>query len=164
MSDSEVGSGATPDAEVWRMTAIVGPAAPAPRWPDGISVRTWQEGDAPAVHALLVAAFAGSRERVAPYEEWRRCFAGDPSFEPATCFLAIAEGRLAGVALCWREGVVKDLAVAPSWRRRGIGEALLRHAFRVFFERGLSEIQLKVRADNPTGAVLLYERVGMRRA
>jgi ribosomal protein S18 acetylase RimI-like enzyme len=127
-------------------------------------VRTWRDGDAPSVHALLVAAFAGGREKIAPYGEWHGWFTGDASFEPATCFLAFGEGQLAGVALCWREGFVKDLAVAPAWRRRGLGEALLRHAFRVFAQRGLSEVSLKVDADNPTGAVRLYERVGMRRA
>ncbi|MFN8188650.1 MAG: GNAT family N-acetyltransferase [Gaiellales bacterium] len=151
-------------SEAWRLTAVVGAATGAPRWPAGISVRTWRDGDAPAVHALLVGAFAGGREQVPPYGAWHAWFTGDASFEPATCFLAFDGRELAGVALCWREGFVKDLAVAPIWRRQGLGEALLRHAFDVFAQRGLDEVSLKVAADNPTGAVRLYERVGMRRA
>lgn len=146
---------------VLRMTVPVGPADGQLSWPAGISARTWEEGDAAPVHALLVAAFAGSREPVAPYEEWRDWFTGDPSFEPATCFLAFADATLAGVALCWREGFVKDLAVMPGWRRRGLGEALLRHVFRVFAARGAGEVSLKVDAANPTGAIRIYERLGM---
>ena len=58
---------------------------------------------------------------------------------------------------------MKDLAVRPSWRGRGLGEALLRAAFAEFRRRGVATVGLKVDADNPTGAVRLYERVGMTR-
>jgi ribosomal protein S18 acetylase RimI-like enzyme len=87
----------------------------------------------------------------------------DPSFDAGVWFLAEAAELLAGVCLCWREGWVKDLAVAPSFRGHGVGEALLRHALTVFHDRGLATVGLKVDADNPTGAVRLYERVGMAR-
>ncbi len=155
-------AGFRPGAEILRMAVPVGESPAAPSWPAGVTIRPWREGDAPAVHALLVAAFAGGRERIPPYDEWKRRFTGDGSFEPATCFLALADRGLAGAALCWREGFVKDLAVAPAWRRRGLGEALLRHAVGVFAARGVAVVSLKVDASNPTGAVRLYERVGMR--
>jgi ribosomal protein S18 acetylase RimI-like enzyme len=51
--------------------------------------------------------------------------------------------------------------VDESWRHRGLGEALLRHAFRVFADRGASGVELKVQATN-SSAVHLYERLGMR--
>jgi ribosomal protein S18 acetylase RimI-like enzyme len=44
----------------------------------------------------------------------------------------------------------------------GDREALLRHVFVEFRRRGVPEVALKVDAGNPTGAVRLYERVGMR--
>jgi ribosomal protein S18 acetylase RimI-like enzyme len=69
---------------------------------------------------------------------------------------------VAGVAQCWTEGFVKDLAVRPAFRGRGLGEALLHAVFAEFARRGVREVRLKVDADNPTGAVRLYERVGMR--
>ena len=55
---------------------------------------------------------------------------------------------------------VKDLAVAPSMRRQGLGAALLHHAFRVFRERGAAGIELMVHSDNPSGALRLYRSLG----
>jgi ribosomal protein S18 acetylase RimI-like enzyme len=136
---------------------------PDPRWPEGIGLRPFDAGrDAPEVHATLVEAFAGSDERVMPYEEWLPWVTGDPSYDPALVFVAVADGAVAGVAQCWREGFVKDLAVRPAFRGRGLGEALLHAVFAEFGRRGVGEVRLKVDASNPTGAVRLYERVGMR--
>jgi mycothiol synthase len=66
------------------------------------------------------------------------------------------------VCLTWKEGWIKDLAVAPAARGRGLGELLLRHAFARLFERGVQRVGLKVDAANPTSALQLYERVGMQ--
>ena len=55
---------------------------------------------------------------------------------------------------------VKDIVVHESWRRRGLGEALLLEAFRTFERRGASHVGLKVQAGNAS-AIALYERVGM---
>jgi ribosomal protein S18 acetylase RimI-like enzyme len=109
-----------------------------------------------------VEAFAGSDERVAPFDEWLPWVTGDPSYDPALVFVAVAGDAVAGVAQCWTEGFVKDLAVRPAFRGRGLGEALLHAVFAEFARRGVREVRLKVDADNPTGAVRLYERVGMR--
>jgi mycothiol synthase len=149
--------------EVVRMQIGVAAEPRAPRWPDGVSVRAYAGADAAAVHALLTAAFAGSAEQVPPFARWHAWMTSDPSFDPAVWFLAEADGGLAGVCLCWVEGWVKDLAVRPDRRGCGLGEALLRHAFGEFHRRGAETVGLKVDSDNPTGAVRLYERVGMAR-
>ena len=144
--------------------ALAGDVA-EPRWPDGIRRRTFDaERDAREVHATLVEAFAGSDERVAPFEEWLPWVTGDPSYDPALVFVADAAGAVAGMAQCWTEGFVKDLAVRPAFRGRGLGEALLHAVFAEFARRGVGEVRLKVDASNPTGAVRLYTRVGMREA
>jgi ribosomal protein S18 acetylase RimI-like enzyme len=57
---------------------------------------------------------------------------------------------------------VYDLGVGRAWRGRGIGEALLRHAFGVFHTRGFRLVGLGVDSQNLTGATRLYERAGMR--
>jgi ribosomal protein S18 acetylase RimI-like enzyme len=54
------------------------------------------------------------------------------------------------------------LGVRPQWRRRGVATALLRHSFRDFRDRGATRVGLGVDGENTTGAVRLYERVGMR--
>jgi ribosomal protein S18 acetylase RimI-like enzyme len=148
--------------EVLHMELRLAGAAPAPDWPAGVTVRTADlDADAAAVHALLELAFRGSPDEEQPYDAWLSWWTGDPEFDPGSWFLAEAAGELAGVALCWSSGFLKDLAVHPAQRRRGIGRALLLHVFRELRSRGAPSVSLKVDAAN-RGAVRLYERAGMR--
>jgi ribosomal protein S18 acetylase RimI-like enzyme len=151
--------------EVWRMEVELGGQLAEPAWPEGVTVRTFRDGDARAVHRLLDEAYRttgqGDEDR---FEDWEPAMMGDPSFDPELWFLAEAEGELVGACLNWREGFVKDIVVAAEWRGRGLGEALLRHAFRELAARGVDRVGLKVDSNNPTGAHRLYERVGMRTA
>ena len=59
-------------------------------------------------------------------------------------------------------GYVRQLAVAPSQRGRGVGLALLHESFARHRARALPATALGVDAANPTGALALYERAGMR--
>jgi ribosomal protein S18 acetylase RimI-like enzyme len=59
-------------------------------------------------------------------------------------------------------GWIQSLGVISRYRRRGLGEALLRSAFRELHARGMRAVGLGVEAENATGALRLYERVGMR--
>ena len=58
-------------------------------------------------------------------------------------------------------GWIPTLAVRKPYRRRGLGQALLQHAFRALQARGVQRVGLGVDAKNKTGATRLYERVGM---
>jgi ribosomal protein S18 acetylase RimI-like enzyme len=57
---------------------------------------------------------------------------------------------------------VRILGVLPEYRQRGLGQALLQHTFAEFARRGFTAVGLGVDAENPTGAVRVYERAGMR--
>jgi ribosomal protein S18 acetylase RimI-like enzyme len=156
-------AGFTVERQVWQMAKRLGGAEPPPQWPAGVSVRTYDDSrDAAPVHALLDVAFSAAHEVVAPFERWHERMTGDSEFDPAWWWLAGRDGGLAGVALCWTSGWLKDLAVHPAARGQGLGEALCRHAFREMAARGVGQAGLKVDADNPTGAMRLYERIGMR--
>jgi ribosomal protein S18 acetylase RimI-like enzyme len=137
---------------------------PEPAYPSDISVRTYTAADAHAVRELLDDAYAGWDESYVPFahEDWVAFMTDHEGFDPDYWFLAESEGELGGVCLTWKEGWIKDLAVAPATRGRGLGEMLLRHAFVRLYARGVRKVGLKVDAHNPTSAIRLYERLGMR--
>ena len=59
------------------------------------------------------------------------------------------------------EAEIADLAVAPEWRRRGIGAALLRRAIAELELSGVRTLYLEVRESNQA-ARTLYESSGFR--
>jgi ribosomal protein S18 acetylase RimI-like enzyme len=147
------------------MRRVLAGNEPEARWPENISVRTLRGiDDAKAVHALLSLTYGQTGDALPAFGKWWESLSGDEEFDPELCFLALDQaGGLAGVAQCWTSAFLKDLAVRPNMRRRGLGEGLVRHCFAAFSARGASRLDLKVKLDNPTGAVRLYERAGMVR-
>jgi ribosomal protein S18 acetylase RimI-like enzyme len=121
--------------------------------------------DGAEAHRLLALGYADGGGSVAPYHGWWRALTSDTEYDPSLCFVVkTTSGEIVGFAQCWTSAFIKDLAVHPAWRRRGIGEALIHHVFAVFQQRGATTVDLKVEVDNPSGAVRLYERAGMRPA
>ena len=57
---------------------------------------------------------------------------------------------------------IRTLGVIPQARGRGIASWLLSSAFAQAAREGRTSVSLSVDSENPTGAVGLYERVGMR--
>jgi mycothiol synthase len=136
-------------------------------WPDGVEPATFRREDARDFHRVLNEAFADEWGfHALPFEEWSTRRLEAPDNDLSLWFIARAGDEVAGVVRCdaHREGGgwIGALGVAKSWRRRGIGLALLRHAFGEFHHRGEPHVGLGVDAQNPTGATRLYERAGMR--
>jgi ribosomal protein S18 acetylase RimI-like enzyme len=100
------------------------------------------------------------------FEEWQRFRLEADDTDTSLWFMARAGAEVAGVIRCDSQkfggGFVGALGVRSPWRGRGIGAALLQHAFAEYCRRGLTHVSLGVDAENPTGATRLYERVGMR--
>jgi ribosomal-protein-alanine N-acetyltransferase len=110
----------------------------------------------------------------------RRCFSdpwSEPRFREAlgsewTFGLVAEAGRGVSGYLIGREaagsGEVLNLAVAPEFRRRGIGGALLEAGLAAFRRRRASEVFLEVRESNRSAQALYLERgfrpVGQRAA
>ncbi len=82
--------------------------------------------------------------------------------------MAVADGRMVGVACASGGnaedggGWVADLGVLASHRGRGIARALLQVLFEAYRQVGRTWVGLMVDTENATGAVGLYESVGMR--
>ena len=142
-----------------------------PEWPEGISVRTFggEADEERAAYELEQETFADQGDDNVPeaFEDWRHWMLREP-FDPRLWFFAMDGAQLAGISLCRGEhagdesfGWVSVLGVRKPWRRRGLGSALLLHSFRELRARGKGRVGLGVRADNATGAVRLYERVGL---
>lgn len=132
-----------------------------PRWPDEVRVRTFTAADTENLHSLLVRAYRHGGGSVSNLDTWREEMIGDEEYDPSLWILAEADEALVGAVLCWTSWFVKDLVVDEAWRRRGLGEALMRYAFAAFAGRRKRVVELKVHADN-AGAIGLYERLGMR--
>lgn len=139
----------------------------APAWPDGVSVSTFRRDDAREFKSTLDEAFAEEWGHVeVPFDEWMAARVDDPNQDHSLWFIARDGDDIAGVlrgeAPRHGGGFVGMLGVRGAWRKRGIGLALLQHAFREFHRRGYPHASLGVDSENPTGATRLYERAGMR--
>jgi GNAT superfamily N-acetyltransferase len=139
---------------------------PAPNWPEGFRVNTFEPGDARAFHGALDEAFAEEWNFVpTPFEQWVANRIEVPEFDPTLWFIVREEDEIAAVLRGQPElggaGWVGALGVRARWRKRGLGLALLHHAFGEFYRRGQPRVGLGVDAQNPTGATRLYERAGM---
>lgn len=143
---------------------------PPPVWPDGLRVVAFDpERDTHAFHAAHQEAFAdhwGFTPR--DFDAWAESTLRSERFDPRLwCVVRDGDEIAAGAistADTYGGGFVQSLFTRRSWRRRGVGEALLRDAFTRFWERGERSIGLGVDAAGDTGAFRLYERAGMRPA
>jgi mycothiol synthase len=156
-----------PARYAWRMVIDMEAAPPpAPQWPAGIRIRTYQPGEERQLYAVVNEAFS-DLEDFTPmeFETWAQMTFGAHDFDPTLYFVASTETEIAGVALGfqWPEmGWVRHLAVRRPYRKHGLGLALLHHAFGEFYQRGERKVGLGVDSQNATGATRLYVRAGMK--
>jgi ribosomal protein S18 acetylase RimI-like enzyme len=61
-----------------------------------------------------------------------------------------------------RRGWLDRVSVRRPWRRQGVGRALIAASLNELQRRGMEIASLGVDADNPTGALELYEGLGFR--
>ncbi len=148
----------------YRMTVDLDEQPPAPTWPHGFRFAL-EPNEEQLIFEALEEAFAdhwGYEPRTAA--EW---LAQNGPLATRLCYLVrTGDGTVAAAQICDEEWFgtawVAILGVRPAWRRHGLGEALLRQAFRDLYARGRRRIALGVDAENTTGATRLYERVGMQ--
>jgi mycothiol synthase len=146
----------------YEMAIHLDAAPPAP----GAAIETFREEDARAFFAAIDDAFQDHWEHhTSPFEEWWERHRSSPGFDPSLWLLIRDGGEIAAASMNEANrnggGYVAVLGVRRPWRGRGYGRALLLHAFREFYERGMPRVSLGVDAENPTGATKLYESVGM---
>lgn len=157
----------------WRMVIEFNGAPAEPVWPAGLRLSSFAENDdLLAIYRAQEEAFRDhwgyvDQPEDEGFAEWRK-WTEMPGFDPALWFLAMDGAEIAGICLCRRDfgedpgmGWISTLGVRDAWRQRGLGLALLQHAFRVFQEEGKARAGLGVDAASLTGATRLYEKAGM---
>jgi mycothiol synthase len=151
----------------WHMEVDLDGESAPPAPPPGVELRNLDpERDLPAAHRVLEEAFEDHWDHTpTPYEEFLEAEVQHEGFDPGLWVLAVEGEESVGVLagdIDEDRGWVQQLGVLRTHRGRGIATALLRESFVRFRERGVSAVRLSVDSESPTGAVSLYERVGMR--
>jgi len=159
----------------FRMRVEMQEPPPEPQWPEGIRLRKYDpKRHARAVYEADTEAFRDhfgfvEEDPETGFERFQHFMTSGESYDPDLWFIAMYGDEIAGLALCrkWgyddkESGWISSLAVRRPWRRRGLGTALLLHCFGAFYQRGKRKVGLGVDGQNLTGALGLYERVGMK--
>lgn len=135
--------------------------------PEGYAIRTAADDEYPAVHDVVEDAFLewSVRDRES-YDDFLASTVRRPGFEPWH-FRVVTDGAgdIVGVALVQMyagaesEAFISRLAVRRDQRNRGLAQALLVDSFARGREHGATRSALST--DSRTGALALYEKVGM---
>ncbi|HET7181473.1 MAG TPA: GNAT family N-acetyltransferase [Candidatus Limnocylindrales bacterium] len=158
----------------FEMRRPLGDPIPDLRLPDGLELRPVTHEQHRAIWDADEEAFRDHWDHAAPVEgDFERFFA-EPELDPTLWQVAwdgdevagliintiyARENELEGVLVGWLDSV----ATRRPWRGRGLAGALIVRSMAALRDRGMSEAGLGVDAENPTGALRLYERFGFRR-
>ncbi len=144
-----------------RMRKALGSDIPPPVWPIETRRLAFALAEPKALHAILSQAYQNGFGSVPNFDDWWNALNDDAEFDPALVIIAAdMDGAPIGLVQSWTSAFIKDIAVLPAWRGRGIGEALLLSTFHAFHERGATHVDLKVMPGN-AAAIGLYRRLGM---
>jgi ribosomal protein S18 acetylase RimI-like enzyme len=154
----------------WVLELPAGEPVAASPPPAGVALRQIRLGsEEHAVFEVIEDAFDEWPDRTpSSYEEWAPGVVGRTGFEPWQLLVATAQDaagneEVVGAAyliIAGDEGWVDQLAVRRDHRGRGLARALLAASFDAARARGATRFGLST--DSRTGALGLYERVGMR--
>jgi mycothiol synthase len=169
------GFGMTAIRRSWRMVMPLDQDLQSPAWPEGITLRVYHHpDDAKDFFRAEEEAFKDHWGFVdEPFEEgfkrWFHYATKRVDFDPNLWIMAMDGDEIAGLIRSRYEyeedpemGWISSLAVRRPWRGRGLGLALLQHAFLDLAKRGKARVGLGVDAGSLTGATRLYEKAGMQ--
>ena len=152
--------------EMWELYLPEGAAIPERPLPDGYALREATPDDHPVCWAVLEDAFLewAERERQ-PYDDFLSSVVGRQGFEPWHLRVVTdPAGEVVGACnvllFGGDEGYVNKVATRADQRGRGLGQALLVDAFAAARAHGATHSGLAT--DSRTGALSLYEKVGMQ--
>lgn len=153
----------------WRMErALVGGPADAAVAPGVAAVDLDDDEDLRRVHRLREQTFAEHHAHVPlTFEEYAVIIRSSSGYDPRSAWIAHDDGVDVGLLLAndsraeEGRGWISTVGVVKSHRGRGHAQVLLRTAFDHYRAAGMEGVGLMVDAENPTGALRLYQGVGM---
>ncbi|MCC7361897.1 MAG: GNAT family N-acetyltransferase [Anaerolineales bacterium] len=103
--------------------------------------------------------------------DWRAFFVESSTFRPDLTFVLFDGDQIAAFSFNrvdpeenarqgYTTGWINSLGTRRPWRKRGLASFLITHSFRAFQAAGLDYATLGVDAENPSGALGLYEGLG----
>lgn len=150
------------------------PAVPRekPPLPDGVTLEVGaDERQRRTIWEVETESFADHWNFTAfPFDEWWSVRGSGETHDPSGWWLLRVDGVPAAMCILddsrasLGNGWVAVLGVRRGFRGRGLATWLLRAAFVRERDRGMASTMLAVDAENPTGAVALYESAGMHAA
>lgn len=142
-----------------------------PPLPDGLELRPVASDQLRQLWSADTEAFRDHWGGFDDSDERFATWTGDPNFDPSLFVIAWDGDEIAGGvfneidetgnrAFNRKRGWLSSVFVRRRWRRRGLGAAVVARSLEVLRERGMTSAGLGVDAENPTGALGLYERAG----
>jgi mycothiol synthase len=156
--------GYTPRHTSWILRMDHPDEPPPPTFPEQITVRAYRPGDEDEALTMFEEAFSEFADRLpSSLATWKALTIERQGFVPDDLILAVDGDRIVGGAFLLDPGDeiwIDKFAVHRDFRHRGIARGMLNVAFGRSFDRGYDHTG--VSTDSRTGALTLYERVGMR--
>ena len=147
------------------------PLPDVPPLPEGLELRPVGPDDARAIwdtdHEAFRDHWGGHDDSDANFRRWVE----SPELQPKNFLVAWDGDEIAGAVLNViyheenaelgiRRGWLDSVYTRRPWRGRGLARALIMRSLRLLAERGMDTAALGVDADNPSGALRLYESCG----
>lgn len=141
--------------------------------PEGLEFRRMVPADHRKIFDADVEAFRDHWGAMEEGENAFQRFFGGPDFRPDLWRVAWDGDQVAGVVMNRimttfneqsgeRRGELAGVSVRRQWRRRGLARAMVAESLRAFRDEGMTSAVLGVDAENPTGALGVYETNGFR--
>lgn len=141
--------------------------------PDGLEIRPVTDDNIVQVWHADVEAFKDHWGGFDDSDERLKSWMESPTFDPTLWVIAWDGDEVAGgiinsisheenAAIGVQRGWLNSVFTRRPWRKRGLANALMALSLRAIKERGMDYGVLGVDAENPTGALGLYERNGFK--
>lgn len=142
--------------------------------PPGIELRPVREDHHRQIFDATGEAFRDHWESAERTDDDFRMLFAEPALDTSIWAVAWAGSEVAGASINWIDpeenerlgidmGWLGQVSVRRPWRRQGVGAAIITASLRTLRDRGMTAAGLGVDAENPTGALALYEKLGFER-